>query len=104
VIAVGDPDGPLPKDYWDAVLQDPRAAGKPWLPVQQMRLSEIPRELLRVECARCSRCVEIQRPDAIRLYGPHAIWRDVGQTLLDYGCQIRTGRHEEDGCWPNWTG
>jgi hypothetical protein len=63
------PDGPLPKDYWDAVLRDPRAAGKPWLPVQQMRMSEIPRELLRVECARCSRCVEIQRLDAIRLYG-----------------------------------
>jgi hypothetical protein len=23
--------------------------------------------------------------------------------LLDNGCQQRTGRHEEDGCWPNWT-
>jgi hypothetical protein len=23
--------------------------------------------------------------------------------LLDNGCQQRTGRHEEAGCWPNWT-
>jgi hypothetical protein len=68
-----------------------------------MRLSEIPRELLRVECARCSRCVEIQRLDAIKLCGPHAIWRDVGQALLDNGCRVRTGRLEEDGCWPDWT-
>jgi hypothetical protein len=21
---------------------------------------------------------------------------------LDDGCQHRTGRHEEDGCWPEW--
>jgi hypothetical protein len=98
------PDGPLPEEYWADVLRDPRAAGKPWLPIQQMRLSEIPRELLRVECARCSRCVEIQRLDAIKLYGPHAIWKDVGKRLLDDGCQVRTGRLEEDGCWVAWTG
>ena len=81
-----------------SVLADPRAAGKPWLPIQQLRLSEIPRELLRVECLCCFRCVEIQRLDAIRLYGPHAVWKDVGQALLDDGCQQRTGRLEEDGC------
>ena len=66
------PDSTLPPEYWDAVLRDPRAAGRPWLPLQQMRLSEIPRELLRVECARCACWVEIQRLDAIKLYGPHA--------------------------------
>jgi hypothetical protein len=22
--------------------------------------------------------------------------------LLDDGCQHRSGRHEEDGCWPDW--
>jgi hypothetical protein len=93
------PERALPQEY---VLRSPRAAGKPWLPVQQMRLSEIPRELLRIECARCSRCVEIQRLDAVKLYGPHAVWKDVGQRLLDDGCQVRTGRHEEDVCWPNW--
>jgi hypothetical protein len=92
----------LPQEYWDSVLQDPRAAGRPWLPIQQMRLSEIARELLRVECRRCGRTVEIQRLDALKLFGPHAVWKDVGQRLLDDGCQIRTGRLEEDGCWPNW--
>jgi hypothetical protein len=43
------PDEPPPDEWWDTVLSDPRAAGKPWLPIQQRRLSEIPRELLRVD-------------------------------------------------------
>jgi hypothetical protein len=43
-----------------------------------------------------------QRLDAIRLYGPDTTWREVGQRLLDDGCRIRTGRHEEDGCWPDF--
>ena len=47
-------------------------------------------------------CVEIQRIDAIRLYRPQVVWRDVGQRLLDDGCRIQTGRHEEDGCWPDF--
>jgi hypothetical protein len=93
----------LPPEYWDALLRDPRAAGRPWLPVQQMRLSEIPRELLRIDCSRCGRAVEIQRLDAVKLCGPHATWREVGQRLLDEGCQVRTGRLEEDGCWPDWS-
>jgi hypothetical protein len=97
------PDGALPQEYWEALLRDPRAAGRPWLPLQQMRLSEIPRELLRVECRRCARTIEIQRLDAVKLFGPHAVWKDVGQRLLDDGCQARTGRLEEDGCWPDWT-
>lgn len=92
-----EPDG-----WWDSVLSDPRAAGAPRLPIHQMRLNEIPRDVLRVECARCARIVEIQKADALRLYGPHAIWKDVGQKLLDDGCKHRTGRHEEDGCWPDW--
>jgi len=92
----------LPTEYWDAVLRDPRAAGKPWLPIEQRRLSEIPRELLRVDCSRCGRAVEIQRLDAVKLYGPHATWREAGQRLLDDGCRVRTGRLEEDGCWPDW--
>ena len=88
--------------WWDLVLNDPRAAGTPRLPIHQMRLNEIPRHLLRVECMRCARIVEIQKVDAVKLYGPHAVWKDVGQKLLDDGCQRRTGRHEEDGCWPDW--
>ena len=97
------PDAPPTAEWWDSVLSDPRAAGKSWIPVQQRRLSEIPRELLRVECLRCFRAVEIRRLDAIKLYGPHSVWKDVGQRLLDGGCQHRTGRLEEDGCWPDWS-
>jgi len=67
----------------------------------QMRLSETPRELLRVECLRCFRRVEIQRLDAVKLYGPHAIWKDVDNRLLDDGCKVRTRSHEDDGCWPD---
>lgn len=44
------PDSPPPDEWWSSVLADPRAAGKPWLPIQQRRLSEIPRKLLRIEC------------------------------------------------------
>ena len=88
---------PPPDDgWWDAVLSDPRAAGKPPVPIQARRLDEIPRELLRVECLRCFRAVEIQRADAVRLYGSHGVWKDVGQRLLDDGCQNRTGRPEEE--------
>ncbi|MGY3443308.1 MULTISPECIES: hypothetical protein [unclassified Bradyrhizobium] len=38
--------------------------------------------------------------DATRLYGPDAVWKDVGQKLLEVTCTQRTGRLEEDGCWP----
>ncbi len=33
---------------------------------------------------------------------PMRIWKDVGMKLLDNGCQERTGRLEEDGCWPSF--
>jgi hypothetical protein len=97
------PSDPVPNELWSAVLADPRAAGRPPLPIQQCRLSEIPRHVLRVECWRCLRIVEIQKADAVRFYGPHAVWKDVGQRLLDQTCTNRTGRHEEDGCWPDWS-
>jgi hypothetical protein len=97
------PEGELPDEWWAAILAEPRAAGKPRLPIQQCRLSEIPRNVLRVGCSRCSRVVEIQKADALRFYGPHAVWKDVGQRLLDQTCSNRTGRHEEDGCWPDWS-
>ena len=41
-----------------------------------------------------------RKADATRLHGEKAVWKDVGQRLLDNTCQQRTGRHEEDGCWP----
>jgi hypothetical protein len=63
-------------------------------------LSEIPQHLLRVACRLCGRTVEIQKVDAVRLYGQDAVRKEIGQRLLDNTCQQRTGRHEEDGCWP----
>jgi hypothetical protein len=52
--------------------------------------------------AAAERVVEIQAVDAVRLYGSNGIWKDVAQRLLDNTCQQRTGRHEEDGCWPGF--
>ncbi|KRR25237.1 hypothetical protein CQ14_09470 [Bradyrhizobium lablabi] len=90
---------PLPPKYWDSVLKDPRA-DMTGAQLRQRRLSDIQRHVLRVNCRRCNRTVEIQTADAVRLYGQNAAWKDVAQRLLDDTCQQRTGRHEEDGCWP----
>jgi hypothetical protein len=98
----GGPGASPPPEWWGAVLADPRAVQATWIPIQKRRLSAIQCELLRVECLKCSRCVEIRRLDAIKLYGPDTLWRDVGEVLLDRGCQHRTGNRDEDGCWPNW--
>ena len=95
------PQDKMPDEYWHAVLNDAQLeirssersnAGQ--------RLSEIQQHVLRVSCRRCARIVEIQKTDAIRLYGQQASWREVGQRLLDNTCKNRSGRHEEDGCWP----
>jgi len=94
------PEAPLPAEYWDSLLKDPRAGDD--VRMRQRKLSEIQRHVLRVSCRRCERTVEIQTVDAVRLYGGNAIWRDVAQRLLDDTCQQRTGRHEEDGCWPGF--
>ena len=67
-----------------------------------LRLSQLPQHILRVSCRRCGRVVEIQKADAVRLYGRDARWKEVGQKLLDNTCQVRTGRYEEDGCWPQF--
>lgn len=93
------PEEPLPPEYWDSVLRDPRA-GVTGAQLRQRHLSGIQRHVLRVNCRRCDRTVEIQTADAVRLYGRNAVWKDVAQRLLDDTCQQRTGRHEEDGCWP----
>lgn len=93
------PEESLPPEYWDSVLRDPRAAVT-GSQLRQRRLSEIQRHVLRINCRRCDRTVEIQTADAVRLYGRNAVWKDVAQRLLDNTCQQRTGRHEEDGCWP----
>ncbi|MET4426389.1 hypothetical protein ABIB09_008820, partial [Bradyrhizobium sp. RT3a] len=52
------------------------------------------RRLLRVECSRRMRIVEITRADAIKLYSAGSVWRAVGIHLLPDACQHRTGRYE----------
>lgn len=96
------PTDPIPEAMWQSLLDDPRAAGKPKMRIQQCRVADIQRHVLRVECSRCSRIVEMQKADAVKYFGPDAIWKNVGQRLLDQTCTNRTGRHEEDGCWPNY--
>jgi hypothetical protein len=86
--------------WWAAVLADPRA--ETTRPSPARTLGEVRSSELRVECLRCFRILEIARDDAVRLYGADARWRDVGGRLLADGCQFRTGRHEEDGCWPDF--
>lgn len=98
-------DADLPREYWQPLLDDPCAEFAADFSGQaELRLSEISRHLLRVSCRRCTRVVEIQKVDAIRLYGPGSTWRNVGQRLLNNTCTQRTGRHEEDGCWPEFGG
>ena len=89
-LAVAAPNAPLPAEYWEAVLRDPRA-GANGAQMRQRRLAEIQRHVLRVSCRCCKRTVEIQTVDAVRLYGGNAIWKDVPQRLLDDTCQQRTG-------------
>ncbi|TCU63735.1 hypothetical protein EDE08_118112 [Bradyrhizobium sp. R2.2-H] len=99
------PADDLPPEYWQALLDDPcadRANPAPRASGRALRLDEIPQHVLRVACPRCGRTVEIQKADAARLYGPDAVWKDVGQRLLDNTCRVPTGRHEEDGCWPEF--
>ncbi|OKO83239.1 hypothetical protein AC630_11700 [Bradyrhizobium sp. AS23.2] len=97
-----EPADDLPVEYWRALLDDPRAETKPAPPGGALRLDQISQHLLRVGCHRCGRTVEIQKVDAAHLYGANAVWKDVGQRLLDNTCTQRTGRHEEDGCWPSY--
>src|SRR3978361_2355126 len=76
------PDRPLPAEYWESVLKDPRADAT-GAQIRQRRLAEIQRHVLRISCRRCERTVEIQTADAVRLYGGDAGWKDVAQRLLD---------------------
>jgi len=94
------PEADLPLEYWQALLDDPRAEARSASSEATLRLAQIPKHLLRVGCQRCARIVEIQKVDAVRLYGRQALWKDVGRRLLDNTCTHRTGRLEEDGCWP----
>ena len=97
------PNDKLPPEYWRALLDDPGADGTPSdAGLRHCRFSRIQQHVLRVSCRRCSRIVEIQKIDAVRLFGEAAIWGDAGRRLLDDTCTQRTGRYEEDGCWPSF--
>ncbi|KGT75233.1 hypothetical protein MA20_34910 [Bradyrhizobium japonicum] len=96
------PQDEMPDEYWRAVLNDTPIDAKTVGRAAELRLSELPQHVLRVFCRRCERIVEIQKADAVRLYGHQAVWREVAQRLLDNTCQNRTGRHEVDGCWPGF--
>src|SRR3984885_13119941 len=76
--AAAGPDAPLPGEYWEYVLKDPRGSATE-AQIRQRRLAEIQRRVLRVSCRRCERTVEIQTADAVRLYGGNAVWKDVAQ-------------------------
>ena len=65
-LAAAAPNAPLPAEYWEAVLKDPRA-GAHGAQMRQRRLAEIQRHVLRVSCRRCKRTGEIQTVDAVRL-------------------------------------
>src|SRR5215207_6599611 len=61
------PDAPLPAEYWESVLKDPRADAT-GAQLRQRRLSEIQRHVLRISCSdrgnpdrRCSPIVWRQR-------------------------------------------
>jgi hypothetical protein len=89
------PNAPLPAEYWDSVLKDPRAQADGAPQIRRRRLAEIQHHVLRISCRRCERTVEIQTADAVRLYGGNAVWKDIAQRPLDNTCQQRTGRHED---------
>ncbi|MEH2499579.1 hypothetical protein V1294_006058 [Bradyrhizobium sp. AZCC 1678] len=89
------------EDAWlQAVLSDPRAVTSTLTPSRT--LGEIQAAVLRVGCERCGRAIELRRDDAIARFGADAKWRQVGQRLLDDGCEMRSGQHEEDGCWSDF--
>jgi len=86
--------------WWDAFRRT-RAPRRPGRRRRGRSARSGPRSYASNACA-ASGSWEIARADAMRLHGADAQWRDVGGRLLADGCQIRTGRHEEDGCWPDF--
>jgi hypothetical protein len=85
--------------WWKAVLADPHAVTT--RPRADRTLAEIRSEDLRVECLKCFRVVSLTRAEALARYDPGSLWRPVAIRVLADGCMHRTGRHEDDGCWPD---
>ena len=70
------------------------------LALPQIRIDRIGGKAASQNARNDRRGVRRKTADAVRLYGGNAVWKDVAQRLLDNTCQHRTGRHDEDGCWP----
>src|SRR5258705_1327346 len=70
------PDAPLPAEYWESVLKDPRA-GATETQIRQRRLSEIQRHVLRVSCRLGERTVETQTAKAVRWNGGNSVCKKV---------------------------
>ncbi|MGY4432841.1 hypothetical protein ACVWWO_005318 [Bradyrhizobium sp. F1.13.1] len=81
------------------MLADPRAATS--RPRADRTLAEIRSPELKVECLKCFRVVSITSAEALQCYDPGSHWKAIAVRLLADGCMHRTGRHEEDGCWPD---
>ncbi|MGY4467652.1 hypothetical protein ACVWWK_003361 [Bradyrhizobium sp. LB9.1b] len=78
-----------------------RSQGGDQKPFARRTLAEIRASELRVECLKRLHIVEIERAEALRRYDGGSLWREVAMRLLADGCMHRTGRHDEDGCWPD---
>lgn len=92
----------LPPEYWQALLDDPCADTRPVPSGAALRLSQISQHVLRVNCRRCARIVEIRRP----MQCAATDWRLCGRTS-DSACwtpraRSAPGGNEEDGCWPSF--
>jgi hypothetical protein len=94
------PADEMPPEYWESLLNDPRADARPdrsGASIRTQRLSEIPQHILRMSCSRCGRIVEIQKADAVRVAAPQAVWKDVGRqhkrvTKADRKLEEQVGR------------
>ena len=67
------PGDAMPPEYWESVLRDPLADASPMPPGRLDSGAAAIRNspaCSRVACSRCGRTVEIQKADAVRLYGP----------------------------------
>ncbi|SDJ74401.1 hypothetical protein SAMN05216338_106322 [Bradyrhizobium sp. Rc2d] len=86
--------------WWASVLADSRAETN--RPAAGRTLAEMRASELKVECLKCFRVVTISREEALRRYDGGSLWKEVTMRLLADGCTSRTGRHEEDGCRPDF--
>ena len=99
------PGDEMPPEYWQAVLNDAAGdRGSPW-PVPPSGRSGCP--IFSGTCcgspaAAAGGPSRSRRPMPSGWPGPTRSGRTSGSGLLDDTCQQRTGRHEEDGCWPSF--